>query len=136
MKHFFRTTAGKAILFVTCILSICVLIASIAGAVFMFEEGFYEYSENAIFGRAVGARVLHQWFGMYSYNDSAEYSDEDGVTVYATDSNLMLTVTGPDGDLIAKTSNVTDNIKVDARSIDFEATADINKDFTIWHCRK
>ena len=136
MKHFFRTITGKAILFVTCVLSICVLIASIAGAVFMFEEGFYESSENAIFGRAVGSRILHQWFGMYTYKETAEDQDEDGVTVYYTDSNLMLSVTNADGEMIARTSNVTDNSAVDARSFDFEATAETNEYYTLWHCKK
>lgn len=48
MKHFFRTVAGKTLCFLLCLLSLCVLIASVTGAVCLIGWDFYTQTEDAI----------------------------------------------------------------------------------------
>ena len=48
MKHFFRTVAGKTLCFMVCLLSLCVLVVSVTGAVCFIGWDFYTQSESAI----------------------------------------------------------------------------------------
>ena len=48
MKHFFRTVGGKTLCFIACLLSLCILIASVTGAVCFIYWDFYTRSEAAV----------------------------------------------------------------------------------------
>jgi signal transduction histidine kinase len=100
MKHFFRTTAGKIILFVTSLLSVCVLLGCIIGAALFWEYGFYETSEAAQFSDRVMYDVVNDWLDMYNYG---RYEEENGVRLYKPEGNLVLEVRDAEGNTIAKT---------------------------------
>ncbi|MBO7354423.1 MAG: HAMP domain-containing histidine kinase [Lachnospiraceae bacterium] len=103
MKNFFRTTAGKIVLFVTCLLSVCVVVGSVVGAVLFWEYGFYEKSEEAQYSDRVVTHVVSEWVNMYNYRNYSE--DADGVRVYKSDNNLVLQVMDSDGEMIARTQD-------------------------------
>ena len=100
MKYFFRTTAGKIILFVTSLLSVCVLLGCIIGAALFWEYGFYETSEAAQFSDRVMYDVVNDWLDMYNYG---RYDEENGVRLYKSEGNLVLEVRDAEGNTIAKT---------------------------------
>ena len=100
MKHFFRTTAGKIILFVTCLLSVCVLLGCIVGAALFWGYGFYETNETAQYSDRVMYDVVNDWLDMYNYG---RYDEENGTRIYKSTGNLVLEVRDANGNLIART---------------------------------
>ena len=128
MKHFFRTTAGKIILFVTSLLSVCVLLGSIAGAILFWEYGFYEKSESAQFSDRVMYDVVNDWLDMYNYG---RYDEENGVRLYKSEGNLILEVSDESGKVIARTTNAAAR---EDRSFTYtvELRNASNADYPIW----
>ncbi len=57
MKNFFRTIAGKTILFVLCIVSFCTLAGSVIGAIFMVEHDFYTSTEQNVYNGAIDRNI-------------------------------------------------------------------------------
>ena len=128
MKHFFRTTAGKIILFVTSLLSVCVLLGSIAGAILFWEYGFYEKSESAQYSDRVMYDVVNDWLDMYNYG---RYDEENGVRLYKSEGNLILEVSDESGKVIARTTNAAAR---EDRSFTYtvELRNASNADYPIW----
>lgn len=58
MKQFFRTVAGKSILFILCVVSIVLSIASIIAASWMIGGNFYTRTEEEIFSKISYHHVL------------------------------------------------------------------------------
>ena len=128
MKHFFRTTAGKIILFVTSLLSICVLLGSSAGAILCWDNGFYEKSESAQYSDRVMYDVVNDWLDMYNYG---RYDTENGVRLYKGEGNLILEVSDSEGKVIARTTNTG---ATEDRSFTYtvELRNAANADYPIW----
>ncbi|MBR5967772.1 MAG: HAMP domain-containing histidine kinase [Lachnospiraceae bacterium] len=102
MKYFFRTTGGKITLFLTALLSVCVVLGCLAGAILFWDYGFYEKSENAQFSDRIMYNAVSDWLNMYNYGRYEE-EEVDGVRIYKSEGNLVLNVTDSDGNLIART---------------------------------
>ncbi len=65
MNHFFRTFGGKLLLFIVCLLSVCLLLGSVLGAVILVGADFYTRDRETIYGdlmwgelEAVGHEIL------------------------------------------------------------------------------
>ncbi len=83
MKKLVKTLPGKTLLFVLCILSTCILAASIAGMVFFLQDDmyFYKNTEQDItyeivsdMERLEGEAVLLKELAGYRYRSSHEYN--------------------------------------------------------------
>lgn len=53
MKQFFRTVTGKSILFVVCVIAVCLTFASAVSAAWMLGGAFYTRTEEEIFDRVI-----------------------------------------------------------------------------------
>lgn len=53
MKQFFRTVTGKSILFVVCVIAVCLTFASAVSAAWMLGGRFYTRTEKEIFDRVI-----------------------------------------------------------------------------------
>ena len=64
MKRFIKTLAGKTILFIVCIVSVCLLAASIVGIILYVDNGeieFYTSPENEIVGPFIEDTVIRRY---------------------------------------------------------------------------
>ena len=105
MKHFFRTVVGKTILFLACLISACLIIAGVIGVVVMGENGIYTRNRESVFEESVVNLVIDEWLDKYNYGDCEIV---DGVRMYESSSNLLLSVQSEDGTLIAQTKGLND----------------------------
>ncbi len=71
MKRWIRTLAGKTVLFLVCILSLCVLAASVAGIVLYWQNGgsFYRKSEDALVDELLVNRQFRSFGYWILYNE-------------------------------------------------------------------
>lgn len=94
MKYFFRTVAGKALLFVFCVLSLCVLTGSVIGAVGLLSEDayFYTHTESEVLYNLVGHQL---WSDGYSRvleaieHNTASYNGKLSYEVLAEDGTRL-----------------------------------------------
>lgn len=102
MKRFITTLAGKTILFIVCIASVCLLAASIAGIVLYVDNGeidFYTSSESEIIDPFIEDTVIRPygytllWDAKNGHVDSAEYPEAE------------YRVTSGDGSVIAESKD-------------------------------
>ena len=66
MKRFLRTVAGKTTLFIVCVLSVCILAASILGVAVMLydaQDNFYTHTAEEIKNEFVERRFLNRGYG-------------------------------------------------------------------------
>ena len=96
MKHFFRTVAGKTLCFITCLVSLCVLIASVTGAVCLIEWDFYTQSEAALCEDVLKNQFTSEGVGVIY---AAEYSATKPLVLKDEGAQCMLT--GKDGKVLA-----------------------------------
>lgn len=82
MKRFLRSTAGKAITFILCILSLCVAAVSVLGAVIMAKSDFYTQSEEQLEQTIINSEVEDQaQFLLRSYRNLVEQKESDPLQV-------------------------------------------------------
>ncbi len=106
MKKFSRTIAGKTVLFIVCVLSICLLLGSVALAVFMADSDFYTRDKDEVYGSIIYDRVSGD---LYKDVWAAVHSDGPGVVALDANDQLEYRIFGPDGEMIAQTPGA-DNI--------------------------
>ena len=83
MKSFFKTIAGKTILFILSSVSICALAASILLAAFMISEDFYTQDkekayENIVYGKLHYGVSQNVWGAVSAYDKKVVTLDGDG----------------------------------------------------------
>ena len=77
MKKFFKTIAGKTVLFLLCLISMCLFAASMLGIFFYYEEGFYTTDKETMEKGYVSSRIRND---LYPYVfDAALYDDDDHI---------------------------------------------------------
>lgn len=98
MKRFLRTVAGKTTLFIVCVLSVCILAASILGVAVMLydaQDNFYTHTAEEIKNEFVERRFLNRGYG---WVDIAFANDRtDDMTV---NENYYYQVLDKDGNVI------------------------------------
>ena len=62
MKRFVKTIAGKTIVFIICVLSICTMLASAASAAAMIGMDFYTRDKDAVYEEIIGSRLRDDAF--------------------------------------------------------------------------
>lgn len=90
MKRFIRTIAGKTIIFIACILSLCIFAGSVLGIILMTADSdynFYTQSEQELKEQVIGGNLRSQ---AYSFLWDAAYRDANPVPV--TDNNYIFEV--------------------------------------------
>lgn len=104
MKRFFRTFAGKSVLFICCILCICAVAASAISAAIMVSRGFYTSTENEILSDFLkreftgdGLSILRSFIDNY----------DDGID--SDNSNLIYSVFDDNGSVIKQSDGFIPN---------------------------
>lgn len=92
MKRFFKTIAGKTILFCTFVLSVCVLIASVWGVLVISDMGFYSESADDTLYRMVSDKAHDD-----GRNIAAHFIEK---MEYTPDTNLLYEVVDPNGNVV------------------------------------
>lgn len=92
MKQFFKTIAGKTILFCTFVLSVCVLIASVWGVLVISDIGFYSESADETLYRIISDKTHDD-----GYNIAAHFIEK---MEYSPDTNLIYEVVDPNGNVV------------------------------------
>ena len=87
MKHFFRTVAGKTLCFMVCLLSLCVLIASVTGAVCLIGWDFYTQPETTICESLLQNQFYSEGVDLVY---EAEYSSTTPLVLYDGGTQCML----------------------------------------------
>ena len=98
MKQFIKTLAGKTILFIVCIISICVFAANIIAILYFSDNvvNLYRYSEQDILQEVAAERILNNdgcQILFHVFNVGEEYrcdydfqiTDETGKVIEETD---------------------------------------------------
>ena len=100
MKRFIRTIAGKTMLFIICIISLCMLMGSVVGAIIFAEGNFYTRSEKAIYDDTIHRMLISKsediiqqelYEGSYNNDNSNiiyEMLDENGKILRATEDGV------------------------------------------------
>ena len=65
MKRFLRTTAGKVVTFIICILCFCIFAASVVGAVIMAKADVYSRSEEELRHSMIGDRIRNSVYELF-----------------------------------------------------------------------
>ncbi len=101
MKRFIRTIAGKTMLFIICIISLCMLIGSIVGVIIFAEGDYYTRSRKVIYddtmqGMLAGKSedIFWQEINGGSYNNDNsniiyEILDQNGKSLRAIDDSII-----------------------------------------------
>lgn len=91
MKDFLRSTAGKTVLFILCIITTCTLIVSVIGAAVMFQEDayFYTHTEEEIKQDFIGSELKERGYGFVydAIDDSSVFYDNGAITYEVLDSS-------------------------------------------------
>ena len=104
MKRFGKTTAGKTILFILCIISLGVLLLSGISAAFLFEEDFYSRDREEIYEDIIDGRL-----GSDLYEVIWDLSDqEDMMTQPVSDKgNLAYRISDSTGKIISMSESAS-----------------------------
>ncbi len=98
MKRFIRTIAGKTMLFIICILSLCLFIGSAFGALSLVVNGFYTQSKKAVYDDIVGDMILYKCDDIFIL----EYGEEDyNLKNAIKNSNIIYQIQDEHGKVVA-----------------------------------
>lgn len=97
MIRFTRTVAGKTALFIGCIISICVLIASVIGAFMMLGREFYTQSEKEIFDSYISNELYADGYSIVYKTLTGTISETD-----YSNSNLIYEMTDESGKVLSR----------------------------------
>ena len=111
MKGFFRTVAGKTILFILCLISILTVGACIFGAIASYEFEFYYKDEETVYEEFNRNMALDDWIGLVN---SEDYEIDGGIKIYTEDTgNLILEVYDENGHITEMTRNADNRDRMD-----------------------
>ncbi|MBP5332484.1 MAG: HAMP domain-containing histidine kinase [Lachnospiraceae bacterium] len=117
MKGFFRTVAGKTILFILCLISFLTVGACIFGAIASYELDFYYKSEESVYEEFNRSMALDDWLALYN---SEDYETDGGIKIYSEGTgNIIFEVYGENGKITEKSSNAYTNDRMD-HSFDYD----------------
>lgn len=99
MSRFIRTVAGKTLLFLVCILSVCILLGSIAGAMAMVSEGgfFYTRTEAEIREEFLVDRLWERGYETVAAAIAGHPERED-------DGQVRYEIRDPDGEILYRSA--------------------------------
>ena len=123
MKRFIKTLAGKTITFIACILSVCILAASIVGIIFYTQNGmeFYRFSEQDLQENYLVSGPLHGYGYTILWDQLSESPD------YWEDFNYR--IFDADGKLVVQTEDFT-NVDAETYSLSYGVLKDENGKLT------
>lgn len=133
MKNFFRSVAGKTVLFITFTLCLCIALAGFAGIFGMVEVDVYnnaeekilnENREHYIFGRAFN----FAWVNLNNTGDVNEFIDNEN-------SNIEVILRNADGKAVAYTERAfecSENEEYQKTEYEVYVTVDANKNYNIY----
>ena len=97
MKKFFRSFAGKAVIFILCVISLCLFLCS-AAAIFLYgEEGFYNKSKQTLEDDIVFPQVR---MSLFNRTWEASYLEGDLPQIIEDDGNLVFSISDEQGNVI------------------------------------
>ena len=98
MKRFIRTIAGKTVLFIICIISLCLFIGSAFGAYSLVVNGFYTQSKKAIYDDIVGDMILYKCDDVFMLEfGELDYDFENAII----NSNIIYQIQDEHGKVVA-----------------------------------
>ncbi|MCQ2448553.1 MAG: sensor histidine kinase [Oscillibacter sp.] len=123
MKRFIKTLAGKTITFIACILSVCILAASIVGIIFYTQNGmeFYRFSEQDLQENYLVSGPLRGYGYTILWDQLSESPD------YWEDFNYR--IFDADGKLVVQTEDFT-NVDAETYSLSYGVLKDENGKLT------
>ncbi|MBQ6218036.1 MAG: HAMP domain-containing histidine kinase [Erysipelotrichaceae bacterium] len=90
MKKFFKTIAGKTVLFLLCLISMCLFAASMLGIFFYYEEDFYTTDKETMEKGYISSRIRND---LYPYVfDATLYDDDDHILEVEDVGNLVFVI--------------------------------------------
>jgi len=110
VKRFVKTLPGKVLIFILCVLLLCVAVGTSIGIVFMVEQGVYSRSqsstlENTITGRMINEvyyRLIYSWYQQSEVTDGIELTDEiSNIVIRVTDESGKVILADADYDTLA-----------------------------------
>ena len=104
MKRFVKTIAGKTVLFIICLISVCFLVLSSILAVFMVEEEVYIKEKDELYQDIIDGKLGND---VYEILSEALAFEEDGIIDLADKGNLIFQVRDENGDLIARSQSAS-----------------------------
>jgi len=102
MKKFFRSIAGKTALFIICIISGCVLIASILSAAVMIEMDFYTLDKQRVYETAIEGKIRNDIYG-YLWDITGAYKDK--AIQIPEDADLVFQVADKNNTVVGETKD-------------------------------
>ena len=102
MKKFFRSIAGKTALFIICIISGCVLIASILSAAVMIEMDFYTQDKQRVYETAIEGKIRNDIYG-YLWDITGAYKDK--AIQIPEDADLVFQVADKNNTVVGETKD-------------------------------
>ena len=89
MKKLLKTVAGKTILFLVCLISICLVAASAFGIFFYYEEGFYTTDKKTMENGYISSKIRND---LYPYVFDAALNDDDDQIIEVEDAGNLVFV--------------------------------------------
>lgn len=120
MKKFFRTYWGKGLLYAAVILSVIVLLLSVAAAAYMVIEGYYFRTKEIIREENIedlAQNTAHDIF----YQEYDQYIDAFIVNETSDFGNFIYRITDESGKVIVKSESTPDNYKYKSYFVTFPA---------------
>lgn len=112
MKRFFRTIAGKTILFILCVLSVIIMVGAAIGIFVMIEENIYTRSEEetieSIFEQKISARALGLIYESATVVKTADGWELQQNPIVSDDGNVIFKLTNSKGKIIKSSRSAAD----------------------------
>ncbi len=127
MKHWYRAFPAKIGCFILCIVSLCIVAASVIGAALCIDLGFYTNSKASLIEQNLGNLVRNDAYNIMDYNAENSINNYAQIYDYAPEnSNLRFQLFSSDGKIVD--SNISEHLSIDSKkweySIAYYVTAD------------
>lgn len=103
MKNFAKTLTGKIIIFAMCVIFICTSVASLAGIIFMINNGYYSFSKESV-NTSLKDEFVESYANGIVYSKHMPGSYE--AKTFIPDNNIHFVLLSGPGDIIASSPEV------------------------------
>ena len=106
MKHWYRTIPAKITCFILCVITVCITVISVIGAVIMIDANVYATSEELLVERRIYDMLISDSYNIVGYSLHPEeyfhrYYDTERNYAYTADtSNIRYQLLSEDGSLV------------------------------------
>ncbi len=127
MKHWYRAFPAKIGCFIICIVSLCIVAASVIGAAFCIDLGFYTNSKASLIEQNLGNLVNNDAYNIMDYNAEKSINNYAHIYDYSPEnSNLRFQLFSSDGKIVD--SNISEHLSIDSKKWEYSIVYYVTSD--------